>query len=1109
MATTCPSREQLEKLLSDQLCMDEEKSLDSHLKACGSCKKALDELTAVVDLPFGIAPASGQSSASAGRDRDNAVVTRLMARPIRSQTADGDTRDRTVPRLPSAPKIDGYEILGKLGHGGMGVVYKARQLDLQRTVALKMVLAGIHAERQSLARFQAEARAVAQLQHPNIVQIYAVGEADGLPYLSLEFVEGGTLAQQVSGTVLSPRRAAELIEVLAGAVQYAHARGVVHRDLKPANVLLTLDGAPKIADFGLAKRLEDHSGGLTPTTAEGLAPGTPRYMSPEQLSPAEGKKRIVGPASDIYALGVILYELLTGRPLYAGDSPLDVLVRVLHEDPTPPHIYRAEVPRDLETICLKCLAKDPRRRYASAKDLAADLQRYLLGQPVLAQPPSLLYRAGKFIRRNKTLVTAALAVAAALTLGIVATSIAALREAHQRGLADDSARKADSARQEAELEAYQARLAAALAALGDHNIGEAAAQLNAVPEERRGWEWHYASSRLDDSIAAFHGLNKPVSYLGGGRLASLSDQGIRLQSAYTGKILTTIRLDTPSRVDAFTTAAGSFFVAEYLNGPVLLLSETGKLLSRLDIPAEGYTHTLAFHPGGSRLARSDRRAGAHEELAVFAVATGKKILRLAAPSGELRSLAYSPDGGLLAGGGDERTVQIWDAATGALLKTLPGHTGYVYGVMFSPDGRSLLSGSADGTFRQWDVATGKLVDERYGHEDPVTAVAYSPDGKWIVSGGGDGTIRFWNAAGGAAQAVLHGHTGSISQVMLSRDGRHVTAVSFDGSVRVFEGPGRGNPRILRGHANFVYSVAFSPDGRLIASGGWDHMVRLWDAVTGLPLAVLPGHDNYVASLAFSPDSRRLVSRSADGTMRVWDTEGTSKNQELNPKKPVLVLNHGYIGMADAPHLVSITPDGARIGCAGDDRLYFWDLETGHEAGTLPLPSKGTRIAAFRPDGKQIACTGAGSDIHLIDAETGEVQATLPGHDGRVFAVNYSPDGSRLVSGAEDREVRIWDTADGRCLKILRGHTGSVFAAVFHQGGSRIASAGRDRTIRIWDTASGAELARLQGHTDYVFSLDFNRDGASLVSGSGDYTVRLWDTFPIARRLQQRPGHDGR
>ncbi len=350
--------------------------------------------------------------------------------------------------------IPGYEILGELGRGSMGVVYKARQLQLQRLVALKMILSGAHASATERARFRVEAEAIARLQHPHIVQVFEVGEHDGLPYFSLEYCPGGSLEKQLQGTPLPPREAAAAIEQLARAVHEAHARGVVHRDVKPGNVLLALDGKLKISDFGLAKKLDETSG----QTQSGTIVGTPSYMAPEQAS---GGAKQVGPAADVYALGAVLYECLTGRPPFKAASPLDTLLQVISDEPAAPTKLNARLPRDLETICLKCLNKDPGRRYASAEALADDLGRFRAGLPVAARPVGRLERTVKLVRRNPVVAALLAAVVLALAAGAVTSAALAVQATRAAEEAEQNARRADNDKHAAQQSEQKTRVALA------------------------------------------------------------------------------------------------------------------------------------------------------------------------------------------------------------------------------------------------------------------------------------------------------------------------------------------------------------------------------------------------------------------------------------------------------------------------------------------------------------------------------------------------------------------------------------------------------------------------------------------------------------------------
>jgi serine/threonine protein kinase len=355
-------------------------------------------------LPLTLCPICGAASLTLVGSAEEKGTTET-ASTIMSPT----TRDEPEPRGASPLSVCGYELLGELGRGGMGVVYRARQLSLNRVVALKMIRDSAWASPDVLTRFRLEAEAIARMQHPNIVQIYEVGQQEGRPYLALEFVDGGSLARKLREGPLTVRQAAQLLETLARAIHAAHQRGIVHRDLKPGNILLAACGVgpgatpqageliPKITDFGIAKRLGDEAS----STRTGAIMGTPSYMAPEQAS---GKSKEVGPAADIYALGAILYELLTGRPPFADDNSLDTILKVVASEPAAPRSLQPKVPRDLETICLKCLRKEPHSRYATALELAEDLRAFLAGEPIRAAPAGVWERALKWVRRRPVAV---------------------------------------------------------------------------------------------------------------------------------------------------------------------------------------------------------------------------------------------------------------------------------------------------------------------------------------------------------------------------------------------------------------------------------------------------------------------------------------------------------------------------------------------------------------------------------------------------------------------------------------------------------------------------------------------------------------------------------
>jgi eukaryotic-like serine/threonine-protein kinase len=434
-ASSCPSVEELRAFALGEILEPKLSLLAKHVEGCADCLAKLDQIRAE-DAVSEALPAQDSTYPPPHNPMVEELIPRLAALRARFAAGDGaealqtalteesDNRHGFESRDPGdrpelrPPVVSGYEIFEELGRGGMGVVYRARQVKLNRLAALKMILHGVHAGAQHLARFRTEARAAASLEHPNVVHIYEVGEHDGRPFLALEYVDGGTLARKLAGTPLAPQAAAALVETLAGAVHAAHAKGIIHRDLKPANVLLTGDGIPKISDFGLAKRLlaEPDASALAGPTESGVIFGTPSYMAPEQATGTPGS---TGPATDVYALGGILYEALTGRPPFKAATPLDTLEQVRSQEPVRPDQLQPGLPRDLQTICLKCLEKEPAKRYASALELAEDLRRFLNGEPIRARPVGRSERLRKWVRR-KTALAALLALASLSAVTLVA-----------------------------------------------------------------------------------------------------------------------------------------------------------------------------------------------------------------------------------------------------------------------------------------------------------------------------------------------------------------------------------------------------------------------------------------------------------------------------------------------------------------------------------------------------------------------------------------------------------------------------------------------------------------------------------------------------------------
>jgi WD40 repeat protein len=1116
------------------------------------------------------------------RLQEEFAFLRLLRQALRPE--DGPP---TRPAAPDGaavlpPVLGRFQVQCELGRGTFGVVVLAHDPLLARDVALKLPRAEAVVTPELRARFQREARAAAALEHPNLVPVYEVCEVGPVCFLVSAYCPGLTLARWLKerSEPVPFRLAAALVATLAEAVQHAHSRNVVHRDLKPGNVLLSpspadgagpappgegLDLVPRVTDFGLAKVLTGpEQGGEGPPTRSGVIVGTVSYMAPEQ---AAGKVREVGAAADIYALGAILYECLTGRPPFRGETDLDTLLQVQMEEAVSPSRLRPRIPRDLATMCLSCLHKEPARRYATAGALADDLRRFLAGRPVAARPVGGAERLWRWCRRHPSRA-AATGLAGVLVLAVVALgagSAFALRLRQEQEQTREALRTAETYRREAEHLSASFALERGLNLADQGDVARGLLWLAHVLELAPADDAEVqraARANLADGYRRLHPLRAAwrhdspalaAVFSPDGRtvLTRHADHSARLWDTATGAPVAVLSHDSEVEVVTFSpdgrmvltgTWGARHGAARLCPGTVRLWrtgadgqTQPGEPLP-FTLPHRNWVMAIAISPDGQTILTGscDRTAQLWE------AATGKPLGKpLEHPSAVFRAV-LSPDGRSVLTGCKDGTVRLWDAATQRPRGSPTPHRDVVWAAAFSPDGTRFATGSADETACLGDAATGQPVGEPLRHNGPVRTAAFSPDGRLLATAGEDGTARLWEAATGAPHGSPMAHGGGVRHVAFSADGRLLATAGEDGTARLWDAAsGRpvGNPLP---HRDAVRSVAFHPrpgSADLLLTGCYDGGLRLWEVNRGPPPERTLTHDDAVQAVAFRPDGRVAVTAGDDRTARLWGVatgapRGTPLRHQGRVEAVAFSPNGRLLATASAdrtaqlwlaetgqplpgPPLqhragvvdVAFSPDGKLVATASLDlTVRLWEAVTGRPVGgPLPQQSGEAEKLAFSPDGTWLAVVASDRRVRLWETATGRVHATLE-HAGHVYAVAFAPDSRTCVTACEDRTARLWEAATGRPAGEPLGHPDRVLAAAFSPNGRTVATACVDGTARLWDAATCRPLGPPLIHQDRVLAVAFRPDGKVLATASEDRTARLWDAATgasLGLRLQHR------
>ncbi|MCI0542103.1 MAG: protein kinase [Verrucomicrobiales bacterium] len=1027
-----------------------------------------------------------------------------MATQLLPAQHDAEDRETSPPHAGSLAQFGDYELLEEISRGGMGVVYRARQLSLDRLVAVKMILFGAQASAEQVRRFRTEASAAGCLQHPNIVAVHEVGLHENQHFLVMDYVDGPSLARLVQDRPLSAARAANYVKAIAEAVQYAHERGILHRDLKPSNVLIDSEDRPRVVDFGLAKRFTSDpqlSTQDSQLTLSGQVLGSPSYMPPEQAGAGRGK---VGRYSDVYSLGAILYHLLTGRPPFQAETVPQTLRLVTDAEPLSPRMLNPGVPQDLETICLKCLEKEPSRRYQAAQEIVEELGRFLNDELILARPVNPTEKAWRWCRRKPVIASLAAGLVLAIAIGFGGV-LWQLRRVQQEQLI-------------VRRNLYTADMKLALQAWEEGNLQHAQNLLRAhLPkagrEDLRGFEWRYLRNLCQDeskySFTNFTHEVRAVAYsLDGGLLAVASGKTVTLLDVAGRRVVSVL----PEPGGWITALAFSPSATNVLATAVDFAEAT----DRSGVTRALKTSQWPITPGGNSVIK------------LWNVATKEWIATFPGHTAEIASIAFSRDGKTLASASWDNTVRVWDIVSRNPIRTFRENRSPALGAALTRDGNTLVLEDGHGNAGSWDVATGRKTAEYEigpmawvlavalspgedtlamvsndghvwlsnfparrrrsaltGHQGPIESVAFAASGRLLATAGADNTVRVWDVAAERQVALLRGHAAPVTSVAFAPDGETLVSGGLDRTVKVWDAAGRTNANLLKGPPKWTDAVAFAPDGKTLASVDYTPpLVRLWDLPSRRSLGDLRGHSDVARCAAFSPDGKTLASGSHDRTVKLWDVLTRTNTASLSNEFAVCS--------------VAFSPDGNTLAAAGHG-VAFWDVASRQTVKGLIGDTRGVYFVTFSPTGGQVAAGYSDGRVGLWDFASRRLLASFKRHNSQVKSLAFSHDGALLASGSHDATVVLYDTANREYLETLRRHTFIVHGVAFSPDNKSLASASWDGTVKLWNLASRQLALTLRGHPGPVAGVAFARDGNLMATCGEDYDVivRLWPAASFA------------